>query len=79
MENRSIFALHGITGMLIATVLLLVVEGTLVFFAISAQQNVAQDYYYIEDAKSIKMMSADNAAHVALEWELPCHECALCI
>ena len=66
MENRSIFALHGISGMLIATVLLLVVEGTLVFFAITAQQGAAQDYYYIEDAKSVKMFSADNASHVKL-------------
>ncbi len=66
MENRSIFALHGITGMLIATVLLLVVEGTLVFLAVSVQQDVAQDYYYIEDVKSVKMFSADNASHVKL-------------
>jgi hypothetical protein len=66
MENRSIFALHGITGMIIATLLLLVVEGTLVFMAISVQQDVAQDYYYIEDVKSVKMFSAENASHVKL-------------
>lgn len=66
MENRSIFALHGITGMVIATILLLAVEGTLVFLAISVQQDVAQDYYYIEDVKSIKMFSAENASHVKL-------------
>ena len=66
MENRSIFALHGISGMLIATVLLLAVEGTLVFLAISVQQDVAQDYYYIEDVKNVKMLSADNASHVKL-------------
>ena len=66
MENRSIFALHGITGMIIATILLLVVEGTLVFLAISVQQDVAQDYYYIEDVKNVKMFSADNASHVKL-------------
>jgi len=66
MENRSIFALHGITGMIIATILLLVVEGTLVFLAIGTQQDVAQDYYYIDDAKSVKMFSADNANHVKL-------------
>ncbi len=71
MESRSIFALHGITGMLVATVLLLVVEGTLVFLAISAQQGAAQDYYYIEDAKNIKMFSADNAAHVVLHKDKP--------
>jgi len=66
MENRSIFALHGITGLLVATVLLLVVEGTLVFLAVGVQQDVAQDYYYIEDAKTVKMFSADNASHVKL-------------
>jgi len=66
MENRSIFALHGITGMIIATVLLLVVEGTLVFLAVGVQQDVAQDYYYIEDVKSVKMFSPDNAHHVKL-------------
>jgi hypothetical protein len=71
MENRSIFALHGITGMLIATVLLLVVEGTLVFLAIGAQKGAAQEYYYIEDAKNIKMLSADNAAHVVLHKDKP--------
>ena len=66
MEKRSIFALHGITGMLIVTVLLLAVEGTLVYLAVSVQQDVAQDYYMIEDAKSIKMFSAENASHVKL-------------
>lgn len=66
MENRSIFALHGITGMLIATVLLLASIGTLVFLAIGAQKNHSQDYYYIEDVKSVKMQSAENASHVKL-------------
>lgn len=66
MEHRSIFALDGITGMLIATVLLLAVEGTLVFLAIGAQHSEAQEYYYIEDAKSIKMISTENASHMKL-------------
>jgi len=66
MSNRSIFALHGLTGMLIATLLLLAVEGTLVYLAVIVQQDVAQDYYYIEDVKSVKMFSAENASHVKL-------------
>lgn len=66
MENRSIFALHGITGLLVATVLLLAVEGTLVFLAVGVQQDVAQDYYYIDDVKNVKMQSVENAAHVKL-------------
>ncbi len=71
MESRSIFALHGITGLLVATVLLLTVEGTLVFLAIGAQQGAAQEYYYIEDAKGIEMKSAGNASHVALHKDKP--------
>ena len=71
MENRSIFALHGITGLLVATVLLLAVEGTLVFLAIGAQKGAAQEYYYIKDAKSIKMFDANNASHVALHKDEP--------
>ena len=66
MENRSIFALHGITGLLVATVLLLAVEGTLVFLAVGVQQDVAQDYYYIDDVKNVKMQSIENASHVKL-------------
>jgi len=66
MENRSIFALHGIAGLLVATVLLLAVEGTLVFLAVGVQQDVAQDYYYIDDVKNVKMQSVENAAHVKL-------------
>jgi len=66
MESRSIFALDGITGMLIATVLLLSTIGTLVFLAIGAQKGAAQEYYYIEDAKSAKMIAPDNADHVKL-------------
>lgn len=63
MENRSLFALHGITGMIVATILLLVVEGTLVFLAVGVEQDSAQEYYYIEDAKGIEMFNTENASH----------------
>ena len=66
MENRSIFALDGITGMIVATILLLGIEGTLVFFAIGAQGSVSQEYYYIDDAKSIKMFGSTTETHVKL-------------
>jgi hypothetical protein len=39
--NRNVFALNGITGMLIATVLLLSILGVLTFFGLKAQQAVA--------------------------------------
>lgn len=66
MEKRSIFALHGITGMLIATVLLLSIEGTLVYLGIMAERSTSQEYYYIDDAKSLEMKSTENASHMKL-------------
>ncbi|MDD5052255.1 MAG: DUF4006 family protein [Sulfuricurvum sp.] len=63
MENRSIFALDGITGMLIATVLLLSILGFLTILGLGAQQHNAANFYQIENEKEIKMISTDNAAH----------------
>lgn len=63
MENRSIFALDGITGMLIATVLLLSILATLTVWGLGVQQGSAANYYQVENEKEIKMFSTDNAAH----------------
>ncbi|MEA3369709.1 MAG: DUF4006 family protein [Campylobacterota bacterium] len=63
-ENRSVFALDGVTGMLIATVLLL---GILVFLTINAmavQDREASNFYDIKDEQSIRMNSVDNAKHL---------------
>lgn len=47
-NERGIFSLlHGITGMLIATVLLLTILAVLVFNSIIVQQNEAQNFYKI--------------------------------
>ena len=64
MENRSIFALDGITGMLIATVLLLSILAGFSVWGLSVQQSSAANYYQVENEKEIKMISTDNAAHV---------------
>lgn len=64
MENRSIFSLHGITGMLIATVLLLSILGFLTINALGVQQANASNFYQIENEKEIKMISTDNAKHL---------------
>lgn len=61
--NRGIFALDGITGMLIATVLLLVILAFLVTQALGVQQSNAATYYELKNEKSIKMISTENAAH----------------
>ncbi|ADN10004.1 DUF4006 family protein [Sulfurimonas autotrophica] len=52
-ENRSVFALDGVTGMLIATVLLLSILAFLSVNAVSVQHAQAQNFYKIKDEKSI--------------------------
>lgn len=63
MENRSIFSLDGITGMLIATVLLLSILAGLTVWGLGVQQGSAASFYQIENEKEIRMISTDNAAH----------------
>ena len=65
--NRNLFGLHGITGMLIATALLLSILVILTVWGISVQRDSATKYY---DASSItgsltniKANSVDNAKH----------------
>lgn len=65
--NRHIFALNGITGMLIATVLLISILVGLTWWGILAQQSVAQNPYTIENPADIKMISKDNAKHKIIE------------
>jgi len=63
-ENRSVFALDGVTGMLIATVLLLSILAFLTVNALSVQHAQAENFYKIKDEKSIQMFSTENAKHV---------------
>jgi len=44
-ENRSVFALDGITGMLIATVLLLTILAGLTVLGLGVQNANAANYY----------------------------------
>lgn len=52
-ENRSIFSLDGITGMLIATVLLLSILVGLTIWGMNAQQASSANYYKIVDETTI--------------------------
>ena len=63
-ENRNLFSLHGMTGFLIATVLLVVVVLSLAYLAYLAQVANATNYYDIKDKELIKMNSVDNAKHI---------------
>jgi len=61
-NERGIFGLiHGISGMLVATVLLLTILGVLTYFAVITQQANAENFYEVnQDLHSLKMISPDN-------------------
>lgn len=63
-ENRGVFVLDGITGMLVATVLLLSILAGLTWAALGAQNRNAENFYEIKDAKSIKMIDTTSGSHV---------------
>ena len=64
MEKRSLFALDGITGMLIAVVLLLSIVGVLTYFSVKTQAANASNFYKIDNEKEIQMFSTDSTKHV---------------
>ena len=59
--NRNVFGLDGITGMLIATVLLLGILAGLTVWGISAQQYAADKPYEITNPQAIKMIDSENS------------------
>lgn len=63
-ENRSVFALDGVVGMLIATALLLSILVFLSINAVSVQHAQAENFYKIKDEKSIQRISTDNYKHI---------------
>jgi len=66
-NERGLFALSGITGMLIATVLLLTILAVLVFNSVLVQQREAQNYYKInQDLNGLEANSPDNHKHYIL-------------
>ena len=66
-NERGIFKLSGITGMLIATALLLTILAVLTISGIKVQQNEASNFYKInQDLNGLKMNSSDNHTHYQL-------------
>ncbi|MFT7003460.1 MAG: hypothetical protein ACJAWW_000809 [Sulfurimonas sp.] len=63
-ENRNIFALDGITGMLIATLLLLGILAGLTIWGFNVQKANSENFYKLENPSSIQMFSEDNAKHM---------------
>ncbi|KAA6224602.1 MULTISPECIES: DUF4006 family protein [unclassified Campylobacter] len=71
MENssRCVFALNGLTGMLIAVVLLLSILVGLTCWGISAQQSVMQAPYTLQNKQDIKMFGSSRNDHVIIKGE----------
>jgi len=62
-SKRNLFALNGITGMLIAVVLLISILVVLTIVSLNIQQTEATNFYEIKNAKELKAVSKDNAMH----------------
>jgi len=63
-ENRNVFGVDGAGGFLVAVLLLLSILGFLTYKSIVVQSNNATNFYKIQDEKSIKMISTENAKHI---------------
>ncbi|MDD3774440.1 MAG: DUF4006 family protein [Sulfurovaceae bacterium] len=65
--KRGVFSLSGVTGMLIATVLLLTILGVLTVWGLMVQQASATNYYdpapIVSNLDNVKMNSKANADH----------------
>ena len=63
--NRAVFGLNGVTGMLIATVLLLAILVVLTIWGLGVQQKSATNYYdpapITSNLDNVKMNSTSNA------------------
>ncbi|QKF65286.1 DUF4006 family protein [Campylobacter corcagiensis] len=60
-QNRNVFSIHGVTGMLIATVLLISILVGLTIWGIKAQQKVADEPYTLgENLSSVPMKTDMN-------------------
>ncbi|ASQ31111.1 DUF4006 domain protein [Campylobacter avium LMG 24591] len=65
--NRCVFSLSGVTGMLIATVLLLAILVGLTIWGLKAQQDVMQKPYTLENAQGIKEFGSSRNEHVIIK------------
>ncbi|HHS6586883.1 TPA: DUF4006 family protein [Campylobacter jejuni] len=66
-NNRCVFSLSGVTGMLIATVLLLAILVVLTIWGLKAQQEVMQKPYSLKDVQSVKMFGSKEQNHRSIK------------
>jgi succinate dehydrogenase/fumarate reductase cytochrome b subunit len=63
-EKRSLFSIHGMTGFLLATVVLVVVVLSLAYVAYLSQVENAQNFYKVERLNEVKMIGSQRADHI---------------
>lgn len=61
-ENRNVFALDGVTGMLIATLLLLSILAGLTVWNMNVQNAQAANFYELKDETSIRSGIGGNGS-----------------
>ncbi|EAK9869403.1 DUF4006 family protein [Campylobacter lari] len=66
-SNRCVFSLSGVSGMLIATVLLLSILAGLTVWSLKTQHDVMQKPYKIENAEQIKMFDSKREEHIIIK------------
>ncbi|MEJ3909095.1 DUF4006 family protein [Campylobacter jejuni] len=66
-NNRCVFSLSGVTGMLIATVLLLAILVVLTIWGLKAQQEVMQKPYSLKYVQSVKMFGSKEQDHRSIK------------
>lgn len=64
--NRGVFALNGLSGFLIAVVLLLSILAGLTYLGIGAQQGVMQNPYALENADKVREFGSKRDAHIKI-------------
>ncbi|MBU0633053.1 DUF4006 family protein [bacterium] len=65
-KGSGVFSLDGITGMLIATVLLLTILAGLTVWGLGVQNANQTKFYKVTDEKSIKMIDSTSDTHRVL-------------
>ncbi|ACM63736.1 TPA: DUF4006 family protein [Campylobacter lari] len=66
-QNRCVFSLSGVSGLLIATVLLLAILVCLTIWGLNIQQDVMQKPYKLENAEQIKMFNSKEDEHIIIK------------
>ncbi|MCR6584377.1 DUF4006 family protein [Campylobacter insulaenigrae] len=66
-QNRCVFSLSGVSGMLVATILLLAILVGLTFWGLKTQQEVMQKPYKLENAEQIKMFNSKKEEHIIVK------------